>query len=71
MKNFLEQVTGVKTPFTQAAFFEMVAVCIFLVAGVWPHISLVSLIHSLFIAAVWAIYGFILYLRALGQFPRS
>lgn len=71
MRNFIEQSIGVKPPFTQAAFFEMVAASIFLVTGFWPRLSLATLIHGLLIGGVWAIYGFLSYLRALGQSPRS
>lgn len=71
MKNLLEQLTGIKPPFSQAAFFEMVAGLIFLAALSWPHMSIVNMIRSLLIGAIWAVYGFISYLKALSESPRQ
>ncbi|HBQ96603.1 MAG: hypothetical protein C7B43_04030 [Sulfobacillus benefaciens] len=69
MKKSLEQLVGVKPPFSQAAFFEGVAGVIFLVALFWPHMSIANLLKGLLIGAVWAVYGFISYLKALSESP--
>jgi hypothetical protein len=61
--DWLEQITGVKPPYTQAAFFELVAMAIFLAAIFWPHLSTDNLIKALIIGAVWAVSGFLAYLR--------
>lgn len=69
MKSLWEQLMGVNPPFRQAAFFEAVASLIFLAALFWPHLSLVNLVRGLLIGCVWAVSGFVSYLRALGASP--
>ncbi|MCL5116279.1 MAG: hypothetical protein M1272_03915 [Firmicutes bacterium] len=69
MKNSLEQLMGIKPPFSQAAFFEVIAGLIFLVALFWPHMSIANMMKGLLIGAIWAVYGFISYLKALSESP--
>ena len=70
MKKSWEQLVGIKPPFGQAAFFEVVAGLIFLTALFWPHMSIANMLKGLLIGAVWAVYGFISYLKALSESPR-
>ena len=71
MNKLVEQLVGVKPPFTQAALFEVVAALIFMVAIFWPHLSMTNLLKGLLIGAIWAVNGFIGYLKALSQSPRQ
>ena len=69
-KKLWEQLTGVKPPYGQAAFFELVAGLIFMVALWWPRQSVVNLLKGLLIGAIWAVYGFFSYLKVLSDSPR-
>ncbi|WP_053959889.1 hypothetical protein [Sulfobacillus thermosulfidooxidans] len=69
MNNFIESLTGVKPPFSQAALFEIVAALIFLIDLFWPYLSLRQLIRGLLVGGVWAVYGFIVYLKSIPQRP--
>ena len=70
MKSRLGQFLGIKPPFNQAAFCEVVAGLIFLVTLVWPQMSVANMIKGLLIGGFWAVFGFVQYLRALGESPR-
>ncbi len=61
--SWVEQLTGVKPPFGKAALFESVASLIFIAAIFWPHLSLTNLVRALLIGAIWAVAGFLEYLR--------
>ena len=63
----LDQLVGVKPPFTQAALFEEVAGLIFMATLFWPHMSITNMIKGLLIGAIWAVYGFVSYLRAVSE----
>ncbi len=66
----MESLMGVKQPFGQAAFFEVVAALIFLIALFWPHMSMTNLLKGLLIGGIWAVYGFVAYLKAVGREAR-
>ena len=68
-RSWIEEVTGVKNPFARAALFEMVAGLIFMAAIFWPHMSVVSLVKGVLIGAIWAVYGFVDYLRVVSGSP--
>ncbi len=70
MKNFVERLVGVKPPFSQAALFEVVAALIFLIALFWPHLSMINLLKGLLIGGIWAVYGFVSYLKTVSESPR-
>jgi hypothetical protein len=67
MNGFFEKLTGIKPPYSQAGFFETVAGIIFLTTIFWPHLSIANLIKGLLIGSLWAVYGFVSYLQALGK----
>lgn len=69
-KKSFEQLTGVRPPFGQAALFEGIAGIIFLIALVWPNMSVTNLLKGLLIGGFWAVYGFISYLRVQSESPR-
>ena len=67
MKKLVEQLVGVKPPFTQAAILEVVAGLIFMTALLWPHMSVTNLLKGLLLGGIWAVYGFISYLKTLRE----
>lgn len=47
--------------------YEIVATLILLVAVMWPHLSLGNMIKGGLIAGIWAITGFIDYLKLIAR----
>ncbi len=66
-RSLLDQLVGVKPPFSSAALFEEVAGLIFLATLVWPHMSIAHMVKGFLIGAIWAVYGFVSYLKAVSE----